>query len=104
MTLKQFHSFVAELPVEVSLAEEECRTSVVDVLASDEEAEENEDWEQGIESQVLYSVELLILNSTRIYVNPYFCIGKVLIFPFVICGSSEYAFFTKSARSSCGQG
>lgn len=86
------------------MAEEECRTSVVDVLASDEEAEENEDWEQGIESQVLYSVELLILNSIRIYVNPYFCIGKVLIFPFVICVSSEYAFFTKSARSSCGQG
>lgn len=105
MTLKQFHSFVAEPPVEVSVAEEECRTSVVDVLASDEEAEENEeDWEQGIESQVLYSVELLILNSIRIYVNPYFCIGKVLIFPFVICVFSEYAFFTKSARSSCGQG
>ena len=51
------------------MAEEECRTSVVDVLASDEEAEENEDWEQGIESQVLYSVELLILNSIRIMLS-----------------------------------
>lgn len=74
MTLKQLHLFVADLSVEVSVevsvAEEECRTSVVDVLASDEDAEENEeDWEQGRESQVLYSVELLILNS----IEPLLC-------------------------------
>ena len=85
------------------MAEEECRTSVVDVLASDEEAEENEDWEQGIESQVLYSVELLILNSIRIYVIFIVAVGRCSC-SFVICVSSGYASFTKSARSSCGQG